>query len=63
MYITVFCFNMCDQVYSADLMSGVGGRCQLLGSLDTSMDVITGSAIWLTRGAMQGVKRTSEVST
>ena len=37
-------------------MGGGGGRCQLLGSLDTNMEVVTASSVWLTRGAMQGMK-------
>ena len=45
------------QVVSTDnLMGGGGGRCQLLGSLDTNMEVVTASSVWLTRGAMQGMK-------
>jgi hypothetical protein len=57
------CHNTIHQVYSTDQSSAAeGDRCQLLGSLDASLEVITGSAIWLTRGAMQGIRRSSENS-
>ena len=53
---------VCVQVFNTESMSGGGDRCQLLGSLDTSMEVITNGAVGLTRGAMQGIKGTSDVS-
>jgi hypothetical protein len=57
------CHNAVHQVYSSDQSTDEGGdQCQLLRSLDASLEVTTNGAIRLTRGAIQNIRRTSEIS-
>lgn len=69
-FFTKFCSSN-TTFYSMDLICFLvlqvtgalgGGRCQLLGSLDANLEMITSNVIWLTRGAMQGIRKTSDVS-
>ena len=59
--VSQYLHTMCIQVFNTESTSGRGDRCQLLGSLDTRMEVITEGVVGLTRGAMQGIKGTSDV--